>query len=279
MPLFTTNNSENSMTGLSSGGFSGGGSAKVFGLAAEAAGALAPLTIPVGANPAGIAFAPGRKVLVANENGASVSVVDIDKRSVVDVIPLPSDFYPHGIAVTPDGTQAWVTSSSSRNATVVVVDLATKKTSSTPLVGNSFIKVKITPDGSQAWVVSDFDGSVTVIDTLTRTIVTVIRNIPNAWDLTFNRTATRAYLVSSTPLDGSVKVIDTAAYSVINSIATTGKRPRDIRITKDGRWLFVTHHDSNFIAQIDVLKGTVARTIDVGGRSSGLALIRASKAK
>lgn len=279
-PVFTSNNNSNSVTSLSSGGFSAGGAGpKYGGLAAASNAATTPVNIPVGSAPSGIAFIPGKKVLVANEASASLSVIDVTTRAVVDSIPLPNDFFPHGLDITPDGTQAWVTSKTNRNATVLVVDLATKKYQTTPLLGNSYIKVKLTPDGSQAWVVSDFDNSVTVVDTATRTIVTTIRNIPNAWDLVINPTGTRVYIVSSSLLDSQVKVIDTATYSVIASIPTTGNRARDIKMSPDGRLLFVTHHDSNFISQIDTIKGVTVRKIDVGGRSSGLMLVKASRSK
>jgi len=77
---------------------------------------------------------------------------------------------PLGVAITPDGTRAYVTENISE---VSVIDTATNTVVATITVGFGF-GVAITPDGTRAYVTSFEGGSVAVVDTATNTVVATI---------------------------------------------------------------------------------------------------------
>ena len=82
-------------------------------------------------------------------NSDFVSVIDTATNTVVASIPV--GFSPFQIAITPDGTRAYVANQSSTN-TVSVIDTATNTVVATIPGGFSPLGVAITPDGTQAYV-------------------------------------------------------------------------------------------------------------------------------
>uniref|UniRef100_UPI000A96E89D YncE family protein n=1 Tax=Rhodococcus marinonascens TaxID=38311 RepID=UPI000A96E89D len=69
--------------------------------------------------------------------------------------------FPVGVAVTPDGTRAYVTNVG--DGTVSVIDTATNTVVETVPVGAAPQGVAITPDGSRAYVANLGDNTVSVI--------------------------------------------------------------------------------------------------------------------
>jgi len=107
---------------------------------------------------------------VTNSGSNTVSVIDTAINTVVATVPV--GFSPSGVAITPDGTRAYVTGSP-----VSVIDTATNTVVATLPVGGSV--VAITPDGTHAYVANSFrqtsfSGSVSVIDTATNTEVATV---------------------------------------------------------------------------------------------------------
>jgi len=89
-------------------------------------------TIAVGVNPEGIAITPnGARVYEGDRSG--VSVIDTASNSVVSTVPLAINDLHFGVAITPDGLQAYVTDVFS-NA-VSVIDTASNTVVSTIPVG------------------------------------------------------------------------------------------------------------------------------------------------
>ena len=70
---------------------------------------------------------------------------------------------PVGVAITPDGSHAYITSEVSD--AVSVIDTATATVSATIAVGSIPAEVAITPDGSHAYVTNFDAGTVVVIPT------------------------------------------------------------------------------------------------------------------
>ncbi|MCI0597967.1 MAG: beta-propeller fold lactonase family protein [Beijerinckiaceae bacterium] len=79
---------------------------------------------------------------------------------------------PIGVAVTPDGTRAYVANASANN--VLVIDTATNTVATSVMVGEWPTNVAITPDGKRAYVTNQFSGNVSVIDTATNIIVATV---------------------------------------------------------------------------------------------------------
>jgi YVTN family beta-propeller protein len=88
------------------------------------------------------------------------------------VVTIPVGRVPFGVAITPDGTRAYVANEFSY--TVSVIDTATNTVVATIPVGLVPIGVAITPDGTRAYVPNEFSYTVSVIDTATNTVVATI---------------------------------------------------------------------------------------------------------
>jgi YVTN family beta-propeller protein len=105
---------------------------------------------------------------VTNADDNTVSVIDTLTNTVIDTIPVGNG--PLGIAITPDGTRAYVTNFFFGN-TVSVIDTLTNTVIDTIPVGNFPEGIAITPDGTRAYVTNSGDGTVSVIDTITNTVI------------------------------------------------------------------------------------------------------------
>jgi outer membrane autotransporter protein len=99
-----------------------------------------------------------------------VSVINTATNTVVATFGVGSQ--PFGVAVSPDGTRAYVTNSASN--TVSVVDTATNTVVTTFAAGNSPFGVSFSPDGKQAYVANQNSSDVTVIDTTSNTVIGTI---------------------------------------------------------------------------------------------------------
>ena len=83
-------------------------------------------------------------------------------------------FQPVVVAITPDGTRAYVTNSSETFGAVSVIDTAINKVITAIEIRPNAQSVAITPGGSRAYAASFGDDSVWVIDTDTNTVLTTV---------------------------------------------------------------------------------------------------------
>jgi YVTN family beta-propeller protein len=222
--------------------------------------------------PAGIAMTPDRKVtVVANMGDDTVSVVR--NRALAGTIRLPGSTHPYGIAISPDGTRAYVTSFVRFGGSLLVLDVNNLTVIANLPAGNFPAAVTLTPDGSQAWVTSVFEDMVTIFDTLTNTQATRITGITNAWGIQFHPNGTRAYVTDSALAGGGLFVIDATNYKLITRIST-GNAPRSVAVTPTGRHVFVTNRGSDYISQIDARTNKLIRNIQVGSGMEGLQFVK-----
>ncbi len=103
-------------------------------------------------------------------------VADIPGRKVVERVELPPappldcplevNTPTHGLALTPDGKQIWVTSLA--DSGVYVYDLGTKKTSALIPVGKCPNWIAFSPDGKHCAVSNSDSNDCSILDTRTR---------------------------------------------------------------------------------------------------------------
>ncbi|MEU2113529.1 beta-propeller fold lactonase family protein [Streptomyces sp. NPDC019507] len=139
------------------------------------------VTIPVGDGSRGVGVTPdGTRVYVANLSSDTVSVIDtatntvsvIDTATNTVTATVPVGNLPFGVAVTPDGTRAYV--ANELDDTVSVIDTATHTVLATVPVGTQPAGVAVTPDGTRAHVANLSSDTVSVIDTATRTVTATV---------------------------------------------------------------------------------------------------------
>src|SRR6185503_6091252 len=118
---------------------------------------------------------------------SSVSVFDTSANTVITNIPLGA--IPTGIAITPDGTRAYVTSGGG----VFVINTATNTVIANIPINFPTSAVAITPDGARAYVTSPSRSSVLVIDTATNTVIATIMMGITPEQIAITPDGTRAY--------------------------------------------------------------------------------------
>lgn len=177
---------------------------------------------------------------------------------------------PSGIAITPDGTRAYVTNTS--DDTVIPIDLATNTAGTAiPVLGAGPTGIAITPDGTRAYVTDQNSDEVSVIDLATNTEVgtpIAVGDFPQGIAITPN--GARAYVVNQG--DDNVTVIDLASGAVVGPPIAVGNFPRGIAITPDGARAYVANVNDGSVSVIDLASGAVSTISSVGNGPFDIAI-------
>ncbi len=199
-----------------------------------------------------------------------LSVIDTSSNTVVATVGVGDS--PVAVAITPDGTRAYV--ANSQSSSVSVIDTSSNTVVATVRVGNSPAGVAITPDGTRAYVANSNASSVSVIETSSNTVVATISvpNNPNGVAITPD--GTRAYVTiagSSVIGNGSIAVIDTSSNTVV-ATAIVGLVPAGMAITPDGTRAYVTNSGGNAVSVIDTSSTTVVTKVVGLNQPAGVAI-------
>jgi YVTN family beta-propeller protein len=160
-----------------------------------------------------------RTIFTSNIGGDSVSAIEQTPRGAWTQIVIPVGKGPEGIELSPDGREVW--SAHSRDGSLSVIDVATKKVTQTiPLGTKRSNRIRLTPDGKYA-LVSDLDGGeLVVLDAPARK---EIRRIPLGRmpeGILIPPDATRAFVAING--DNYVAVVDLKSWQVTKKFRTGG---------------------------------------------------------
>ncbi|MEV0946119.1 YncE family protein, partial [Rhodococcus sp. NPDC049939] len=180
--------------------------------------------------------------------------------------------YPTGVAITPDGTRAYVTNLFDN--TVSVIDTTTNTVTDTIDLGrHRAYEVAITPDGTRAYVTNHGEyGKVSVIDTATNTVTDTVDVGDSPYGVAITPDGTRAYVANEG--DDSVSVIDTATNAVTTTIDVDAGLfgPKGMAITPDGTRAYVAN-GAYAVSVIDTATNTViGEPISVGSYPRDVAI-------
>jgi YVTN family beta-propeller protein len=232
----------------------------------------------------GVASAKAQtKVYVTNQNDNSVSIFDTGGSTVTATVSVGTG--PLGVAITPDGTRAYVTNSDVTNppsfpgpGTVSVIDTSTNAVGAPITVGTYPLQVAITPDGNRAYVTNYYSYTVSVIDTNPSDTAynTVVGTIPVGYlpvGIAITPDGSRAYVANQ--VSSTVSVIDTNSNTVIKTV-TLGPSgsygATGVAITPDGNRAYVTNFSSASVTVIDTSDNTISGSpIWVGNHPVGVA--------
>jgi YVTN family beta-propeller protein len=143
----------------------------------------------------GTATAQPQTVAYVTNNGSnSVSVIDIVTNTVIATIPVGVN--PAGVAISPDGTRAYVANSSFLHNTVSVIDIVTNTVIATIPVGQVPAGIAVAPDGGRTYVTNVYPNTVSIIDTATNTLVSTIPVGINPIGVAVTSDGTRAYVAN-----------------------------------------------------------------------------------
>lgn len=193
------------------------------------------------------------RAYVTNTDCDTVAVIDTVTNTVVATIPVGS--HPFGVAITPDGTRAYV---ANFGGTVSVIDTVTNTVIATVPVGGTPGAVAITPDGARVYIANGSSNSLSVIDTGTNTVVdTVLVGVPSR-GVAITPDGSRLYVTNQ---NETITVIDTATGMVLSTIPLPGESiALGVIFTPDGTRAYVEDH-SEFLNIIDTASNTLVAHI------------------
>ncbi|TLY33584.1 MAG: YncE family protein [Ignavibacteria bacterium] len=201
---------------------------------------------------------------------------------------------PHGVQLTPDRRELWVTGNLSDNIMVVnLQDFSTKLiqlNNQAPGSGGALLPYQtvMTPDNKFVYVSCQLSNEVRLVS---RDSMAVVKVIPvGRYPLILAISPDGRYVYSANRNSNSVSVIRTGVDSVVETIADVGPQPHGIDITADGRFAYVScenvtaavppHHPTSgskvpgFVAVVDLAINQVVKTIEVGAFAAGVAVVQ-----
>ena len=257
-------------------------------------------TIPVGKRPRGIHASPdGKTVYVAmsgtpiaappqldahgnpifkrggdddNDNDADksadgIGVIDVATKKLKGKIFAGSD--PEEFALSKDGRQIYVSNEDTKSASVV--NIAASKVEHIIPVGQEPEGVAVTPDGKQFYVTCESGGDVYVVETSGYTIIGHFKVEPRPRTVAFLPAQGVAFVPSESV--GLINVIDSKQFKSLKVITLpSGARPMSVRLSADGRFLYVSNGRAGSISIIDAHSYAITGEIKVGTRPWGIAI-------
>jgi YVTN family beta-propeller protein len=170
------------------------------------------------------------------------------------------------VAITPDGTRAYVTSRAKSG--VVPIDVATNAPGTSIPTGPEPLGIAITPDGTRAYV-ADGLGEVTPIELPSNKLLPAIPVGGNLGAIAITPDGTRAYVADR--FGETVTPIALASGTPGKAIVV-GESPSAIAIAPDGTRAYVTNSTSDDISVIDLATDAVIATIPLSGGFSPQAI-------
>jgi YVTN family beta-propeller protein len=214
--------------------------------------------------------ADGRRLFVANEDIAQVTVVDADSGAHIARIPVGRE--PEGIGISPDGR--WVLVTNESDNSVSMIDTQTLKVTRSVTVGKRPRDVAFTQNSSTAYVSGELDASLyrmALPDGKPVERVLEMRKEARPMAVVLDQGRNRLYM--STGRGGTVAVIDLVGAKPDLKLAAevpVGTRPWGIALSPDGRRLYTANGPSNDVSVVDTTTLKVIKKIAVGRSPWGI---------
>ncbi|RKN78199.1 NTTRR-F1 domain [Paenibacillus ginsengarvi] len=213
-----------------------------------------------------IDFGPFAYVAVSADD--TVAVINTANNTVIALIPVGNN--PAKIAITPDGTKAYVTNF--LNSSVSVINTTTNSVIGLSIpVGFLPQGIAITPNGARAYVANVGNDTVSVIDIATNSVVgapIIVGDAPS--EIAITPDGSRAYVTNAG--GGTVSVIDTATNMVVGLPIPVGDGPQGIAIMPNGARAYVANANSDTISVIDIATNSILTTISTLDNPQGVAI-------
>ena len=186
--------------------------------------------------------------------------VDLGSGSVGARIPVVTEGAPSDVAISPDGSTAYVAGAFDE---LVRIGVATDTEEAPVEMNGGPWRLAIAPDGKRAYATAPGEDNVVVFDLAAGTEIGAIPVGHQPEGIAVTPDGSRAYVVNRT--DGTVSVIDLATDSVIGAPIPVGSEPTDVGVTPDGRAVYVVNHLGQSVSVIDVSTDAVLTTIPTSG--------------
>jgi DNA-binding beta-propeller fold protein YncE len=186
---------------------------------------------------------------------------------------MPSGVTPNGLAISPDGTTAYIGNFTTPGQSIVVMNIASQTITATIPTSVAYPSgLTLTPDGSQLWIASPLGSVTEIVDTLSQTTVSRL-NVQQSVDIAFNSTGTIAYVTSDSSTPGKVFVVDASTYQILSTYAV-GNGPSDISMSYGDQFLVVNNDYDGTVSVIDLTLDMVITSAQLGTSVSGIAFVQ-----
>ena len=230
-------------------------------------------TIPLPSSPYGLKFTPdGTSVYVATGASQSVLVIDTTSQSVVATVPVAGNPTGVSMALTSNGTFAYVSSNSSPGTVSVIAVGASPTVVQTINVGDFPHSVVVAPNSSLAYVANGGSNTVSVISVATNTVTATIPAGTNPFAVTFTPDSSTAYVANVG--SNTISVVDTATSSVLSTVGGFDE-PHVLAHTPDGSSIYVTNFGNGTVSVIATASNTITGTVAVGNGPFNVAIAAA----
>jgi YVTN family beta-propeller protein len=219
----------------------------------------------------------GDTLYFADTGNDTVAVIDASMLSV-DNYENPTETLvnvgqdPESVAVTPDGSQAWVADTGPQTGLpslggIDVISTATDQVTARLRLRTDPQQIAFSPSGATAYVTSG--EGLLVINTATLKVVAVVHGLGDPEGVAVSPDGSTVYVTNTN--SGLVDVISAATNTVTDTIKV-GEMPWQLVISSDGSTIYVADGDSNAISVISTASDTVTNTIPDPGDPVSLAL-------
>src|SRR6476619_6382187 len=223
----------------------------------------------VGSDPEQFAISKdGKFAFIANEDDASVSIIDLDSGQSRGRIKVSEE--PEGVGVNPANGEVYVTCEEKGDEVATAPDqqrvIATIETGGRPR------SVAFSSDGERAYAACENGGYVAVIDARSHKLLSKIQLPTGSLPMATAVSRDGKELYVSTGRGNAIAIIDTEK----NELATTvlvGNRVWGIALDLGGTKLYTANGASNDISVVDVKARKELRRIKVGDGPWGMAVV------
>jgi len=218
----------------------------------------------------------GSTLYFADYGNDTIAIIDSATLDPSDYNPAETlihvGFLPSDLAVTPDGSQLWVTDEGPQTNPSSPSSITVISTSKKAVVGQFALpggpeQIAFSPSGSTAYVTTS--QGLYVINVASRRVVTLIRGLGDPHGVTVSANGKTLYVTNTEQND--VDVIS-AATNRVADVIRVGQMPWKSVLTPNGKTLYVADGDSNAVSVIDTATDKVTGTISVSGNPDTLAV-------
>jgi len=198
--------------------------------------------------------------------GKTFYVVDVNNNNVIKFntltgavigTPITVGQVPIGIALSPDGSKAFVTNRN--DDTVSVINTTTSTVISTVNVGDAPLGITLNFDGSKAYITNSNAGTISVINTATNVVTATIATIGSgASCIMLSPDGSKAYVTDANT--DKVFVINTSTNTVTDTI-DVADGPIRIVLSQDGSKAYTSNVSDGTLSIIDTATNTITQTL------------------
>ncbi len=223
-------------------------------------------SIPAGLFPRQVVLSPdGQRAFACHQNDNTVIAIDTATNQRIGA-PIAVIQSPVSIAITPDGSKAFVPSGT-QPVMSVINPLTLQVIATVKLLGVANRAVA-SPDGKKLYVLHGPNHAVSVVSTDSLAVTKVLSAPSGPASMAIHPTLPRAWV--SIPDRGVVRLFDTSRDEFAALETPTGKFARDMAISPDGARLFVGNLQQNTVSVLDTLTLDIVADIPVRSGPQGL---------